>query len=84
MITQPHRSESVVTIDRRTEQTMRAWIDSVTELLNFLDFAEGNGSPEGVVTANKKKIYFNNTGSAGTLVYIKTTDTGNTGWVAIG
>lgn len=84
MIIQPHRSEAVVTEDLRTQQTMRAWMDSITEMVNFLEIAEGNGSPEGVVEARKKKLYFNNTGSAGTFVYIKTTDTGDTGWVAIG
>ncbi len=34
MITQPHRSEEVVTIDRRTEQTMRAWMDDITDEVN--------------------------------------------------
>ena len=35
MITQPHRSEEVVTIDRRTEQTMRAWMDEVSRQMNY-------------------------------------------------
>jgi len=69
--------------DVATEE-MRGWMEAVTKLLNFLDVAEGSGSPEGVLIGQKKKMYLNNTGSAGTLVYIKTTTTGNTGWVAIG
>ncbi|HEX7762071.1 MAG TPA: hypothetical protein VF433_00445 [Cellvibrio sp.] len=59
-------------------------MDSITELVNLLEIADGNGSPEGVVEARKKKLYFNNTGAPGTRVYIKTTDSGNTGWAAIG
>lgn len=43
MITQPHRSEAVVTIDRRTEQTMRAWIDDITEQVNSLLSSGGGG-----------------------------------------
>ncbi len=41
MITQPHRSEEVVTIDRRTEQTMRAWMDDITDEVN--SFISGYG-----------------------------------------
>ena len=82
MINPPHRSDVIITADGRTEQTMRAWIDQVTNLLNILDMLEGDGDPDGVVTANKKQLYFNNTGSAGTLVYINTD--GGTTWVAIG
>ncbi len=43
MITQPHRSEEVVTIDRRTEQTMRAWMDDITDQVNILLSSGGGG-----------------------------------------
>lgn len=85
MITPPHRdfpivdSSGVPTIDR-----MAPWMDEICNLVNFLEIAEGSGSPEGVIFAEKKKLYFNNAGASGTLVYIKTTDgTVNTGWVNI-
>ncbi len=45
----------------------------------------GSGTPEGVVTANKSSIFLRTDGTAGspgTLVYLKETGTGNTGWVA--
>jgi hypothetical protein len=45
----------------------------------------GSGTPEAVVTANKGSIFIRNDGTAGspgTLVYLKETGTGNTGWVA--
>lgn len=85
MITTPHRDFPIVDaagvpgIDR-----MAPWMEAITNLINFLEIAEGTGSPEGVVFADKKKIYFNLTGAAGTLVYIKSTDnTLNTGWVVM-
>ncbi len=48
------------------------------------EWYEGDGSPEGVLSAPKKARYFNNSGTAGTLLYVKTTASGNTGWVAYG
>lgn len=86
MIIPPHRDYPIIdaagvpTIDR-----MAPWMEAISNLVNFLDISEGNGSPESVVFAERKKLYFNLTGAAGTFVYIKTTDgTLNTGWVAIG
>jgi len=45
---------------------------------------EGNGSPEGVVTANVGSLYRRLDGGTGTSVYIKESGTGNTGWVVSG
>lgn len=85
MIQQPGQDFPIVDKDGATIDQYQGWINSVTQLLNFLEIAEGNGSPEGVVTAKKKKLYFNLTGGAGTTVYIKTTnELVNTGWLAIG
>lgn len=44
---------------------------------------EGLGSPEGLVTADRGAIYMNQSGAPGTLIYCKTTDGSNTGWVAV-
>ena len=46
---------------------------------------EGDGSPEGVVFAAEQSRYYNRTGAAATLLYVKTTGSQvNTGWVAYG
>lgn len=46
---------------------------------------EGDGSPEGVLKAPAQSRYYNRTGSANTLLYVKTTGSKlNTGWVAYG
>lgn len=42
----------------------------------------GNGSPEGVILAPVSSIYLRTNGSAGLVLYLKETGTGNTGWVA--
>ena len=83
MIQQPSRDEPIARKDMIAHDQFQGWIDSVTQLLNDLDFVRGAGSPEGVVFAAKEKRYFNTTGAAGTLMYVKNTDiTLNTGWVA--
>ena len=61
------------------------WIELLRgKLVTVPEFIKGDGSPEGVVTAQQGTRYFNRTGSAGTFLYVKTTTTGNTGWVAYG
>lgn len=42
----------------------------------------GAGTPEGVVTASAGSLYLNQSGGAGTTLYIKESGAGNTGWVA--
>lgn len=84
MITPPHRDFAIVDQSGLPSNVMQGWIESVTALLNALGIQEGTGSPEGVVTANAKKLYFRTDGSPGTYLYFKTTDNSDTGWVAIG
>lgn len=44
----------------------------------------GTGSPEGAVTATVGTIYQRTNGGAGTVLYLKESGSGNTGWVAYG
>lgn len=57
-----------------------AEIDNMTYRKGF-DY-EGNGSPEGVVSATVGSRYRRRDGGANTSLYIKESGTGNTGWVA--
>lgn len=86
MIIPPHRNFPIVdAAGIASVDGMQQWIEAITNLVNLLEILEGSGSPENVVFAAPKKIYYNNTGSAGTLLYVKTTaENLNTGWVAIG
>jgi hypothetical protein len=43
----------------------------------------GTGTPEAVVTAPPATIYLRSDGGASTMLYIKSTGTGNTGWAAM-
>lgn len=51
--------------------------DALEDKLKF-----GEGSPEGVVTANQGCLYLRTDGGASTSLYVKTSGTGNTGWTA--
>jgi hypothetical protein len=43
----------------------------------------GNGSPEGVVTADPSSVYHQEDGLAGTTLWVKETGTGNVGWARV-
>jgi hypothetical protein len=49
---------------------------------NFPIVLRGNGSPESAVTAPIGTLYLRKDGGASTVLYIKESGTGNTGWVA--
>lgn len=53
------------------------WQPAGASLISF-----GLGSPNGVVTAPVGRIYLRGDGAAGTVLYVKESGTGNTGWVA--
>jgi hypothetical protein len=85
LILSTHRDFPLINDNKTARDDFQGWIDSITTRLNNFDFIEGDGSPEGVVFAEKKTRYFNNTGGAGTLMYVKNTDSSlNVGWVNIG
>jgi hypothetical protein len=60
-----------------------AWLTGTTGTpTNICRDTAGNGSPEGVVTANKGSTYRRFDGGAATCFYVKESGIGNTGWVA--
>ena len=77
--------EPFIDPDGRLPNRFMRWIETLRAKLRPIpDFHVGDGSPEGVVTAPQGARYFNRTGGAGTWLYVKTTTTGNAGWVAYG
>lgn len=61
------------------------WIEALrAKFVIIPNFTKGNGSPESVVYGKEGDRYYNLTGSAGTYLYVKTTNGGNTGWIAYG
>lgn len=61
-------------------QVTAEFLEQVARLLEALQIASGSGTPESVVTAGLEKLYRD---TATNTLYIKTTATGNTGWVAV-
>jgi hypothetical protein len=67
------------------ERVLRSFEAWRQKLIPYPDYYTGAGTPEGVIFASKGSTYFNTTGSAGTLLYVKNTAAIlNTGWVAYG
>ena len=76
-IVEPLRGEQVPT------QIMSEWMELASRVLDDLQLAEGAGSPEGVLVAKTNKLYRDTAGIAGAILYIKTTDSGDTGWILV-
>lgn len=61
------------------------WIEVLRQKFRPIpNFSRGTGSPEGVVAGIGGDRFFRTDGAPGTFTYVKTTDTGNTGWIATG
>lgn len=48
--------------------------------LNGVTIFTGNGSPEGVITANIGSMFLRLNGGSGSTLYVKESGTGSTGW----
>lgn len=59
-------------------ERIRLTLDALQSVL-----IQGDGSPEGVVEADKGALYQNTTGAVGSLLYAKTTDDSSFGWVLV-
>lgn len=60
---------------------IKAYESGKLEVAPSVAWHNGNGSPEGVVTAAVGSFYVRKNGGAGTTFYIKESGAGNTGWV---
>lgn len=64
--------------EEAASQRFYAWMEEISRRIP----TEGNGSPEGSLEATKGQLYIDKSSSTtGQMIYVKTTDTGNTGWV---
>ena len=69
--------------DTSLPQRFLNWLERFRDVFATVpEFLEGTGTPEGNVTAKRGTRYFRTDGAAGTFCYVKTTTTGNTGWIA--
>ena len=68
-------------IDRELVPTVEKIRLLTSALLDLL--MSGEGSPEGVVTANPATLYQQTDGAPGSQIWVKQTGTGSTGWTAV-
>ena len=62
---------------------LQSIVDEIRNLLEFIDYQKGNGSPEDVVAANVGAIFMRLDGGTGTTFYVKESGQGTkSGWVA--
>lgn len=69
--------------DGRPTERAASYIEETTRQVNANTVLSGTGSPEGVLDANPKSLYMDETGTAGNILYIKQTGVSNTGWVLV-
>lgn len=81
VIAQPPREQKGDADGPRFLGDLYKWMKQATNSLNARIY-EGEGSPEGVVTASAPALYLRTDGGAGTTLYVKESGTGNTGWSA--
>lgn len=59
------------------------YLREITRQVNLSEILTGTGSPEGVIEAEPTQLYMDESGSAGNILYIKKTGTGDTGWILV-
>lgn len=72
-------------VEQNGVPTQRAieFLEEITRHVNLNTVLSGTGSPEGVIEAEPTQLYMDDSGSAGSILYVKKTGTGNTGWVVV-
>lgn len=83
MITALQRFISWVDSSGRPVDIVATTLEDMTREVNKSTVLEGSGSPEGAVIAEPKVLYMDTAGTAGNILYVKKTGTGNTGWILI-
>jgi len=83
MISELERYISWVDSAGRPLQRVTEYFEAINRQVNANTILEGSGSPEGVLAADPKTLYMDTAGTAGNILYIKKTGTGNTGWIGV-
>ncbi len=80
MITAIERFTDIV--NKQGQLTLRGaeYLEELTRIVNLNTPLTGTGSPEGVITAEISQRYMDTAGAAGSVLYIKQSGAGSTGW----
>ena len=82
MIT-PFERFSILADGETPSLRLSGWIEDITKEVNLNTPIQGSGSPEGVVDADPTQRYMDTSGSAGSILYIKQSGSGDTGWILV-
>ncbi len=82
MITAIERFIDLV-INNKPSERAANFFEEITRQVNRSTVLKGSGSPEGVTDGVLDQMYRDTAGTTGSILYIKTTDSGNAGWVLI-
>lgn len=74
------RFSQVIDTNGRLTNRAAEFLEEITRQVNLSTIIEGSGSPEGVVIADPTKLYMDTTGADESVLYIKQSGTGDTGW----
>ncbi|VAW38941.1 hypothetical protein MNBD_GAMMA01-1329 [hydrothermal vent metagenome] len=83
MITNEPRAGDKITEKDMITMSFFLLMNELTRQVNLNTPIIATGSPDGVLTADKGQVYHDDTYTPGAFVYIKTTETGNAGWVLV-
>ncbi len=72
-----------VGIDRSPTLRAANFLDELTRQVNQNIVLTGNGTPEAVISAEPSTLYMDVDGGTGTILYIKKSGAGDTGWVLV-
>lgn len=79
-VTQPTSTSPFVNAQGEPEQEFNSWVQIITTRTLII----GTGSPETVISAQQGAMYLDDTGTAGSILYIKRDNDDGAGDTAIG
>lgn len=83
MITAFERFSDVTNSDNTPSDRLSLFLEEITRQVNKNTVLSGSGSPESVISAEVTALYMDAAGTAGSILYVKKTGAGNTGWILV-
>ncbi len=83
MITPFQRFELLAEQSGTPTLRMSEFLEELTYQVNLASPIKGAGSPEGAIDADTTQLYMDTAGTAGNILYIKKSGSGNTGWILV-
>jgi len=83
MLVDYERFEDLADANGKPTLRFSEYLRENTKQVNLSTVLTGSGSPEGVTAADITTLYMDTAGSAGSILYIKKTGSGDTGWILV-